>query len=149
MKQLKSNLLSKTKKNVPTKNYFLLAVFLIFAITSNATTYYFSSSLGNDSYTSTQAQSQATPWKSISKLNSTILITGDIVLFKSGDTFYGTLTPKASGITFGAYGTGAKPIITGLTTISAWTSLGGNIWEASIPNGLSTLNIVVIKCKFN
>ena len=85
-----------------------------------------------------------TPWKSISKINSSSYTSGDSILFKCGDTFYGTLTPTTNGISFSSYGTGAKPIITGLTTISSWTSLGGNIWEAVLPGGLSTLNMVII-----
>jgi hypothetical protein len=34
-------------------------------------------------------------------------------------------------MTFGAYGTGANPIITGFTTVSSWSNLGGNIWEST------------------
>ncbi|MEO5892834.1 MAG: T9SS type A sorting domain-containing protein [Ferruginibacter sp.] len=128
------------------KFIFAFIVITCTSIAAEAKTYYFSSSTGKDSYTTTQSQAQATPWASISKFNSfaASLVSGDIVLFKSGDVFYGTLTPKVSGVTFGAYGSGAKPIITGLTTISSWTSLGNNIWEAAVPGGLSTLNIVVM-----
>src|SRR6266542_3682187 len=96
----------------------------------NPKKYYFSSSQGNDSRTATQAQNPNTPWKTLNKLNSFFsnLKPGDSVLFKRGDTFYGSITINVSGtpslpIVLGAYGAGAKPIISGFTTISSWTNL--------------------------
>ena len=71
-------------------------------------------------------------------------------MFKRGDTFYGSLTIKNSGssgnpITFSAYGTGAKPVITGFTAVTAWTNKGGNIWESTnAVSTLSTCNMVVV-----
>src|SRR6058998_2219641 len=113
----------------------LRTLFAIFTITlgikANATNYYFSSSQGDDSRSSSQAQNSSTPWKSIDKLNSFLssIKAGDQILFKSGDTFYGSISTTKSGtssapITFSSYGSGAKPVITGLTTVSSWTSLG-------------------------
>ena len=101
--------------------------------------YYFSSSTGSDSYSATQAHSSATPWKSITKLNAIAgtLLPGDSILFKSGDTFTGTLSPRTSGnstssIVFSSYGTGSQPIITGFTTITGWTNYGGGIYSKVI-----------------
>ena len=122
----------------------ILLTFLFSTLISDARNYYISSSSGNDSYSSTQAQSEATPWRSISKLNSFALSTGDVVYFKKGDTFYGTIIPNTGGISYSSYGNGNRPVITGLTAINSWTNLGNNIWEASVPGGLSTLNMVVI-----
>jgi parallel beta-helix repeat protein len=117
-------------------------VLLVFSIPNKAATYYFSSSIGSDIYSSAQAQNQATPWQTISKLNSIMnsLLPGDMVLFKRGDTFSGTITVGVSGssghpITFGAYGSGnSKVILDNRLTITGWVSLGGNIWEASNPS---------------
>jgi parallel beta-helix repeat protein len=87
----------------------------------------------------------------LAKVNASTFKAGDQILFQKGDTFYGTITVKNSGssgnpITFGAYGTGADPIITGFTNVTAWTNLGGNIWEStSSVSTLSTCNMVVIK----
>src|ERR1035437_11036443 len=114
-------------------------VLLVFSVPSKAATYYFSSSIGSDSYSSIQAQNQATPWQTIGKLNSIMssLLPGDLVLFKRGDTFSGTITVGISGssghpITFGAYGDRkSKVILDNRLTITGWVSLGGNIWEAS------------------
>jgi hypothetical protein len=111
-----------------------------------ATTYYVSNS-GNDANT---GLTTSLAWKSISKVNSTTFKAGDQILFQKGGTFYGGITVNNSGIkgnpiTYGAYGTGANPIITGLTTVTAWTNLGNNIWEStSAVSTLPTCNVVVI-----
>jgi hypothetical protein len=119
------------------KNLFAISLtvfFTIFSFSAFATTYYLSSSSGNDSNSGTDPSS---PWRTIDKLNSFYsLQPGDNVLFKRGDTFYGGIVVNNSGssgnpITYGAYGSGAKPVITGFTNITSWNSLGGNIWEST------------------
>ena len=130
----------------------LLANLAFFSGNAYATNYYFSSTDGDDSRTSAEAQNSATPWKTISKLNSIIssLQPGDQILFKRGDTFYGSIIVTKAGsssqhITFSAYGSGPKPIITGFTQVTSWTNAGGNIWQST--NAVSTLgttNIVAV-----
>src|SRR5690554_3302145 len=117
---------------------FTLILFLFLQYNySLAARYYFSVS-GDDSRTSAQAQNPSTPWKSISKLNAIFasLKPGDEVLFKRGETFYGSIHINASGsqgrpITIGAYGSGDKPIITSLVSLNNWTSVGNGIYERS------------------
>jgi hypothetical protein len=124
----------------------LLLTFAVLAFTANATTYYISND-GNDSNSGTDASSA---WQTINRLNSARLSPGDNVLFRRGDTFYGSIVVSNSGsggnpITYGAYGSGNKPIITGFTSITSWNNLGGNIWESS--NAVSSLpntNMVVV-----
>ena len=124
-----------------------LLTFLFLSFTTTARTYYLSSSSGSDYNSGTDPSS---PWQSINKINSISLQPGDNVLFKRGDTFYGGLKISNSGtsgnpITFGAYGSGNKPILTGFTSVSSWTNVGGNIWESTNPvSDLSSVNIVVI-----
>jgi parallel beta-helix repeat protein len=127
---------------------FLIGILL--SITSQATNYYFSSSTGNDSYTSTQAQNQATPWKSIAKLNSFFsnIVAGDIIYLKRGDIFYGQIVINKSGtsgkpILITAYGSGNKPVLTGFTTISAWVNEGSGIYSSTISSPTQT-NMVAI-----
>ncbi len=109
--------------------YNILIFLILFYASTKANNYYLSSSTGDDSRTVLQAQNSATPWKTISKLNNfNNLQPSDSVLFQRGDTFYGTIAIARSGslgnpITYGAYGTGANPVISGFTTISAWTNL--------------------------
>ena len=132
----------------------LIGIFLIITTSVNvsAATYYFSSTDGNDSRTSAQAQNSSSPWKSIEKLNSffSSLQPGDEVLFKKGDVFYGSIIINKSGSTespiiLSSYGSVMKPVITGFTNITSWNKLGNNLWESpSYGSDLSACNIVVI-----
>jgi len=104
------------------------------------TTYFVSSSGGNDSHTGT---SPSSAWKTIDKVNQQTFSPGDIILFKRGDTWEGEQLEVAdySGtetnmITFAAYPeTGTeKPIISTITSHThTWTDEGGNIWKATNP----------------
>lgn len=131
--------------HIPHVASLTLSIFF-FVNAAQAATYYVSSA-GSDAADG----SQATPWQSIAKVNAATLNAGDQVLFRRGDTFRGTLTPPGSGavgnpITFGAYGSGAKPVISGLVTIAdaSWTSVGNSLYEATVPNGGATLNAVFV-----
>jgi hypothetical protein len=112
---------------------FLVLSFIICSITAHATDYYISSS-GNDANNGT---SSSTPWRTLNKLNASFgsINAGDRVYLNRGDVFYGSINVTKSGtsgapITIGAYGSGAKPIVTGFTTVTSWTNIGGNIWES-------------------
>jgi parallel beta-helix repeat protein len=116
-----------------------------------ATNYYFSSTLGDDNRTSVQAQSQTTPWKSLNKLNSFFinLRAGDSVLLKRGDVFYGSIIVAASGtvsqpIAISAYGSGTKPVITGLVNLSGWVTSSTGIWDSYSSQLGNKVNVVLI-----
>ena len=112
--------------------------------------FYFSSVTGDDSRSDIQAQNPATPWKSLNKLNSYFanLQAGDAILFKRGETFDGFITVGKSGstsspINFSAYGSGNKPVLNGLSTLGSWTSVGTNLYEASLA-GNNRVNMVTV-----
>jgi len=114
--------------------FILTLFFLISSTIINATSYYVSSS-GNDSAT---GLSESSPWKTISKVNNSFsfMKAGDRVLFKRGDIFYGTLIITASGdignhIVISTYGSGANPVITGMTQVTTWNNEGNGIFSAS------------------
>lgn len=115
-------------------------------------TYYFSATSGNDSRTAAQAANPNTPWRSIEKLNSIMgtLSPGDSVLFKRGETFYGTIHLTVSGTTnskiyFGAFGTGAEPVISGATKVTNWKNVGNGVYEATHSNFTSdAVNVLVM-----
>jgi parallel beta-helix repeat protein len=132
------------------KNIFtLLFVFSLCSV--KATNYYFSAVSGDDSRSSAQARSASTPWKTIGKLNSffSSLQPGDSVLLKRGETFFGSITINKSGtaslpIVISAYGTGNKPTITSLVTMTSWVSKGNGIWESYNSSLPTSVNNVLI-----
>jgi hypothetical protein len=84
-------------------------------IASQAATYYIDSAGGQDSNSGTSASA---PWKSLDKVNTTALRSGDRVLFKAGGTWKGQLAPRTSGgngtpVRIDRYGSGPKPKIGG------------------------------------
>jgi len=121
-------------------------LFICLLQSSFATTYYVASN-GSDAANGT---STSTPWQSLSKVNATTFVAGDQILFRRGDTFFGNIVVKNSGnssnpIFFGAYGTGAKPVIAGMQAVTSWTNLGSNIWESTgAVSTLPTLKVVTI-----
>src|SRR5688572_25112942 len=127
-----------------------LLLFVSLAVTVEATNYYFSSTNGNDARSAAEASNPATPWKSLSKLNSIMatLNPGDNVYFQRGDYFEGAITITRSGtsgapITFSAYGSGSNPVISGFSTLAGWVSVGNGIWETSVP-GSHMVNQVLL-----
>lgn len=112
--------------------------------------FYFSSVSGDDSRSELQAQNPATPWKTLAKLNAYFanLQPGDAVAFKRGESFYGSIVVNRSGATnqpiiFTAYGSGNRPVINGLTTVSSWTLVGNNVYEAKLA-GNSRVNMLTV-----
>ena len=85
---------------------------------SSGATFYVDSVTGSDA---NDGLSQAAPWRTLTKVNTVVLSRGDRVLFKRGGRWTGSLksahlgTP-ASPITFGAYGKGGRPRITGASS---------------------------------
>ena len=119
-------------------------------LTSNTNNYHFSTSTGDDSRTPEQALNVSTPWKTIGKLNSIMpgLRPGDAVLFKRDEVFDGGIIMAQSGtleqpIIFSAYGSGSKPVINGLRTLTNWASSGNGTWEANCSSGVY-LNMLMV-----
>jgi len=95
--------------------------------------YYVSSSTGNDN---NDGLTESTPWQTLSKVSSSTFAAGDIIAFKSGDTWREELTIPSGGesgnpITFSSYGTGYKPRILGSEIETSWTLESGNIWKSA------------------
>ena len=127
---------------------------LLLCIGANATNYYFSTSDGDDSRSFAEAKDPSTPWKSIDKLNAIFpsLQPGDQILFKRGDIFYGSIVTAKSGtdsdpIVLSDYGSGDKPVISGLIRLSVWSYKGNGIYESGeLPIG-NGLNMVLLDGK--
>ena len=107
--------------------------------------YYHFSNAGDDD---TGDGSIGDPYASIDKANTLVLSGDDSVVFKAGDTFYGTLTMSYSGtsghpIVYGKYWTGDDPIITGLTTLTDWVDEGDGTFSKAITSQAQT-NMVLV-----
>jgi hypothetical protein len=84
------------------------------------------------------AGTEAAPWKTIDKINGSTFAPGSTIKFKKGDKWPEQLIPPSSGsagkpITFTSYGSGSRPIISGLEDVTGvagdWRNEGGNVWS--------------------
>ncbi len=102
-----------------------------------STTYYVSSTEGNDNNTGLLEKA---PWQTLEKVSRAHILPGDKILFRSNDVFIGQLAPSYSGkegapVIFSAYGKGAKPVINGST------ALGGDYLAAIFIHNQQYFNI--------
>jgi len=108
--------------------------------------FYIDNILGNDNNNGLSAE---TPWKTLNKVNNTILNPGDKILLKRGQTFNNeTLIINHSGteenpITYWAYDEWENPIINPSTIVSGFTIHEGNIYKANIGTWLSIWQIIL------
>ena len=80
--------------------------------------------------------STSTPWLTVNKVNTSTFSAGDSVLFQRTCTWREQLTVPSSGstgnpITFGAYGTGPAPIISGADLLTSWTTEGSLYYSSA------------------
>jgi hypothetical protein len=116
------------------------------------TTYYVAAN-GDDSRTTTQAQSPSTPWQTYAKVISHIGANSGgnySILFRRGDTFRSAtgLSLTAPNVHFGAYGplptSGIDaPIISHFSVQwpsggTRWSLVSGDVWQASVTAGTTT-----------
>lgn len=83
--------------------------------------------------------SPGTAYKSLSQVNAIIasLNAGDSILLKRGEVWHNQLYVK-TGIHVGTYGSGAKPIISAMVSVTGWTNIGTNLWQSAINGGTNT-----------
>jgi hypothetical protein len=128
-------------------------------------TYYVDNVAGSDSYDGleqTHTTGNTGPFATIAHINSMgcgsgvgQLNPGDSVLFDSGETWREQLTVPCSGsagspITFGSYGSGAMPVISGANSVTGWTQgsvpaaqepcTGSCIFDSGFENGGSSFS---------
>ncbi len=127
----------------------LIILFSLCSIKGFSTNYYIKTG-GNDK---ANGLSDNTAWETIAKVNELwaegTFAPGDSILFKRGNTFYGTIIITESGsddspIIIGTYGSGNKPVIAGFSAITDWSVSGGNIYEAPVSYSESQTNMVLV-----
>jgi|GEM_PF-2921294 len=110
----------------------------------SAQTYYVSNcvTIGNDSNSGT---STSTPWSTVNKVNTSSFDPGDSILFNRGCVWREKLTVPSSGtagsvITFGAYGSGANPVLNGSAVLDNASFSPYLLSDASIYSQTMTTN---------
>jgi hypothetical protein len=115
----------------------LIATLAVFLLTPAAwaATYYVDAVNGADS---NNGLATTTAWKTIAKVNASAFQPGDQILFNSGKIWREQLNIPSAGtsgnpITFGVYGSGAKPIINGADLVTGtWTQYSGTIYSIAL-----------------
>ncbi len=118
----------------------LLLLGLFTAAGAVQATNYYVSAAGNDANAGTSA---AAPWRTLAKVNSFTFAANDSILLRRGDVFFGSIVVNRNNLVFSAYGTGARPVITGSVPVTGWTLTSAGIYQASV-NAKSHLNMVVL-----
>jgi hypothetical protein len=112
----------KSRLFMKTKHIAIAIVLSCLASAAHATNYYVDSVSGNDTRVGT---SQATAWKTTTKVQNALLNPGDVVYFKRGSVFTNGMSISRSGtasqpITFLPYGTGNNPVFKKGNKTSDW-----------------------------
>lgn len=112
--------------------YALASLVALCTQTAFATDYY----VNTGSWGDTNAGSQLFPWKTLNKVNTANLLSGDRVFFKKGQVWEGTLKLK-NGVTYGSYpdsSTEAAPVIRASSNLGGltWSRYSGNIYVADV-----------------
>lgn len=118
--------------------FFICTAFAPSGVCDEGVTYYVDATDGDDADSGTSPESA---WKTIFEVNNHHFNPGDSILFKRGEVWRERLIVTNSGapnnpISYGAYGTGAKPMLLGSVERNAesdWVTEGGNIWSTVIP----------------
>jgi len=115
----------------------ILSILIILAVSGVAwgATYYVDCNADPGGDGTTQATTGANcAWDAIADVNGASFSGDDNVLFNKDCTWREQLTVPSSGtsghpITFGAYGSGDKPIINGSTVMSGFETAGSGVWQ--------------------
>ena len=108
----------------------ILVVISVFAGFKSAwaTAYYVDATGGSDA---NNGISSSSAWKSLTKVNSTTFLPGDLILLKRGEVWRQTLVVSSNGnasspITYDSYGVGENPVINGSDRLTQWVQAGSS-----------------------
>ena len=118
-------------------------LFLASLGTAQAGTFYVDARAGDDQRT---GLSPADAWRSLEQVNRAALQPGDVVLFKRGEVWRGSLVPRrgreGAPVTYRAYGQGARPLLLGSVPrdqTAEWRAVGEKLWAAA--GGLPAVDV--------
>jgi hypothetical protein len=113
-------------------------------VSAQAASYYVDNTGGSDSNNGT---AEATPWKTLTKVNNTAFLPGDVIHFKRGSTWTGTtLVIDSNGVsgnpvTYQAYGSGPAPII----QRSATPPTSGYTWAINVTGDYNIVKDLMVR----
>lgn len=115
---------------------------VIVTVTSAAQTGYYFAASGSGTACTHSLPCPASYWNTL----YAVATAGDTFYMNRGDVFPIEMVANSFGsagnpIVVKPYGTGADPVVGGLTTLSGWTNVSGNVWE--VPYTGSWLNLAV------
>jgi hypothetical protein len=129
--------------------FYFCCIIILFILSGsiNPEVYYVDAVYGKDSLPGTK---QEKPWRTIQKVNSVKFKPGDKILFKRGQKWIDMLVPSSSGtkaapITYSAYGTGDKPVITirqmlpNSNKSNKWEKVSENVYSLDLSNIVSSI----------
>ena len=113
-----------------------LLVLITQQFASAQTSYFIDAVNGSDA---NSGRSESLAWKTISKVNRSVFLPGEKVLFRRSQSWRENLVIPSSGaagnhIIFGSYGLGAKPIINGSVVSMGWALNSAAIYQAVFAN---------------
>ncbi len=123
---------------------------ILAAAEAQAANYYVDAESGDDTNAGTAPDA---PWRTLAKVSDpatqAALVAGDSVLFHRGQRFPGSLRITRSGtsrapITYGAYGDGERPQLSGFVTAGEWTPSGDGVWVSTCAACTNPPNMVLL-----
>ncbi len=127
------------------KQTVLLFVFL-FSASLFATTYYISSSQGNDAFSGLSPDSC---WQTLDKINNFSFQPGDSIRFKCDDSWRGQILPQSGAegqpMVYSSFGLGDKPVLMGsqaLNSTDDWEEMETSIWQSARTFAYDVGNII-------
>jgi hypothetical protein len=111
----------------------LILLFGLCGVSANATTYY----VANTGSDSNNGSSTRSPWQTVAHVNAQRFGPGDSILFNRGDAWREQLVPPSSGspgsvMTFGEYGSGSLPVISGADLVNTFSVYSPGVYVASV-----------------
>lgn len=125
------------------KPLFLVLIATTQSIITCGATHYINANGGSDANSGNTINA---PWLTLKNINDPSQIAdGDSIGIAAGSVIYGSIIIHHKRLTFFKYNAGKNPVITGLSKVKNWVSLGNNIWESSSPvSALSSCNLLII-----
>jgi hypothetical protein len=128
----------------------ILVSFLLIGWSSSASSVYYVSNAGNDAWdgkAAAYAGGNSGPWRTLKKVNEQMeKLHEQTILFHRGDQFEGVLEIKGNNISFGAYGPGERPILSGARLISGkWSPIARqkNVYQIQLASIVADVTLLL------